>query len=445
MIELISTEAEQAVIGALMLDNRCWQLVGQTLRPEHFADHENRMVIQEITRLADAGMPFDLVTVAQNLGPSVLMRLADASRNTPGTSNVEYYAYIVIDRYRRRQLASASIYAAGCAQTAETATDAVAQVRAKLDEIDADTEDGVQSPADQYEQWMGVFRERAERGGRLQGITTGFDRLDNRWFGLCGPDLIIIAGRPSMGKTTLGMNIAEGAARSGAQVLVFSMEMSAGQLYDRRVSALSGLPLSKIRECSLEGDEWTLMTDACHMLKQRRLYIDDRAGQSIDAVRLTAAAHKSRHGLDLAVVDYLGLMHKPGSENRLQEVRAISAGLKQMAKELNIPVIALAQLNRKSEERADKRPMMSDLRESGDIEQDADIVAFVHRESKYDKENPDWRGVAEIITEKHRNGECGTDYVVEELNLARFATMPYEFIPPDKRSGAKKRPGRESL
>lgn len=443
MTDLVSLEAEQAVIGSLLLDNRCWHVIGQKLKPDYFADRDHRAVVAEIARLSELGIPFDLVTLSQNIGQHVLVMLGSIMRNTPGSSYVEHYAEIVIDRYQRRKLVSAGSYADHCAKAADTAADAIAQVRARLDEIDENADGGVKSPDQAVIEWVDTFKERAARNGRLQGITTGFAALDNRWFGLCAPDLIIIAGRPSMGKTTLGMNIADGAARSGASVLVFSLEMSTNQIYDRRISALSGLPLAKIRDCSIEVDEWTTVVDASHILQQRRMYIDDRAGKSIDAVRLAAAAHKSRFGLDLVVVDYLGLMHKPGSENRQQEVRAISAGLKQMAKELNIPVIALAQLNRKNEDRADKRPMMSDLRESGDLEQDADIIAFVHRESRYSKDDPAWQGIGEIITEKHRNGECGTDYVADQMHLARFAPLDYEFVPPDRRTVKKK--GRESL
>ena len=232
-----------------------------------------------------------------------------------------------------------------------------------------------------------------------------------------------------MGKTTMGMNIAEAAAKDGKSVLVFSLEMSQQQLYDRRMASIAGIPLGVIRNCHLDGEQWDRLTHAVTSTKDRKIYIDDKAGQSIDAMRLAAAAHKSTKGLDLVVVDYLGLATKPGSESRLQEVRAISAGLKQMAKDLHIPVLALAQLNRKSEERADKRPLMADLRESGDIEQDADIVAFVHRQSRYD-DSDQWKGVAEIITAKNRNGEVGTDYVSEQLHLARFAELAQPFCPP---------------
>lgn len=439
-VDLVSTEAEQAVIGALLLDNRCWNLIGQRIRPEHFAVEDHRLIIEATAGLAAAGHPFDVVTLGEKIGMSYLPYLSRIVQNTPSAANVERYAAIVIDRAARRDCVSAGLAATSIAKEASTAADAVGQVRAMLDAIQNPSAGGIRTTDEAMADWLAVMNERRLRGGKLQGIPTGFDCLDSRWFGLCAPDLIIIAGRPSMGKTTLGMNIAEGAAKNGKSVLVFSLEMSASQLYDRRISSVGGINLSSIRECDMGVEEWERLTDAGAMVRSRKLFIDDRPGQSIDAVRLSAAAHKARHGLDLVVVDYLGLMTKPGSENRLQEVRAISAGLKQMAKELSIPVVALAQLNRKSEDRTDKRPMMSDLRESGDIEQDADIIAFVHRQAKYEPDNPQWAGVAEIITEKHRNGECGTDFVAAQLEFSRFAPMAYEFQKPapQRKAGGKR-------
>lgn len=440
-VDLVSSVAEQAIIGSLMLDNRGWSLIGSRLTPEHFGYPEHRRIMEAIRATADAGMPFDMVTIAQVLGgKDDLTYLGELIRNSFVAANLEQYADIVLDRYARRQCATAGSAAVGIARSAETAADAVAQVRAMLDAIDNNAAQGVKSVQDAMNDWTAMMYERKARGGCLQGITTGFDCLDSRWFGLCAPDLIIVAGRPSMGKTTFGMNLAESAAKTGSSVLVFSLEMSTRQLYDRRVSAVSGVPLESIRACDMDPDEWGRVADAGAQLKARKLFIDDRSGQSIDAVRLSAAAHKSKHGLDLVVVDYLGLLQKPGSESRLQEVRAISAGLKQMAKELNIPVVALAQLNRKSEERGDKRPIMSDLRESGDLEQDADIIAFVHRQSKYEPENPEWAGVAEIITDKNRNGECGTDFVASQLEFARFRPLSYEFKRPTKTNNRKERP-----
>jgi replicative DNA helicase len=235
-----------------------------------------------------------------------------------------------------------------------------------------------------------------------------------------------------MGKTALAVNIGEEVASGGKQVLMFSMEMSASQLIDRRVSAVGGINLKQLRDQNLDGDELTRMVSASASLRDRPFYIDDRSALPIDEIHATCDAHKARNGLGLVIVDYLGLATKPGAESRIHEVRAISSGLKKIAKDLNIPVLALAQLNRRCEERADKRPLLSDLRESGDIEQDADIVSFLYRESYYEKEAVGWHGVAEIITAKNRNGEVGTDYVAEQLNYSRFRNL-YGWTKPERK------------
>lgn len=429
-VELYSTEAEQAVIGALMEDNRRWQLVGTKISPAMFWHSEHRAALEAIAKLAANGSAFDFISLSSVLGSEAVIYLSELARNTLSGYRVEFYAEIVADRYARRQVAAIGMTSHTIAVESETAAEAIAQVRTQLDGIGMVESGGAASVEETMTEWLRVMEERKERGGALQGIPTGIESLDRRWFGLCAPDLIIIAGRPSMGKTTLGMNIAEGAAAAGKSVLVFSLEMSASQLADRRVASLASVSLSAIRECNLNGDDdWNCVIDANDKIKQRKLMINDASAMSIDALRLSAAAHKARHGLDLVVVDYLGLLTKPGAENRLQEVRMISKGLKQLAKELHIPVIALSQLNRQSEARTNKRPMMADLRESGDIEQDADIVAFVHRQEKYEPENAQWRGVAEVITEKHRNGEVGTDYVSAQLRFARFVEMDGEFMP----------------
>lgn len=429
--EFYSLEAEQAVIGSLLQDNRCWTLVGQKLSAEVFFRADHREFFRAIADLARKGEAFDFVTLVGMLESDSRAYLWEIVRNTPSTANVETYAGIVLERFKRRQVSAVGMFAMDVSRNAESSVDAIAQVRAKLDAIGTHDTAGAVSVDQTVADWVQIMMDRRDRGGRLQGLQTGLNTIDRRWFGLCAPDLIIIAGRPSMGKTTFGMNIAEGAARAGASVLVFSLEMSTSQLLDRRVAAIAGLPLGEIRECNMSSDDaWDRITDATHTIRNRKLFINDASALTVDGLRLAAAAHKAKHGLDLVVVDYLGLLTSPGAESRLQEVRMISKGLKQLAKELNIPVVALAQLNRKSEERTNKRPLMSDLRESGDIEQDADIIAFVHRQEKYEPDNADWKGIAEIITEKHRNGEVGTDYLASQLHFARFVELEREFSKP---------------
>lgn len=428
--ELFSIEAEQTTIGALLIDNAGWQLVGQRLLPEMFFRHDHREVMTVIAGLCAKGIPADPFTVASNLKEPDLVYLCELQRNTPSARTIETYADIVIDRYTRRRVAAIGNDAWLISKSAKTGGEAIGEVRAKIDAISTASVGGAESVDDSMAKWVASMHERKSRGGSLQGRETGFTSINNRWYGLCEPDLIIIAGRPSMGKTTFGMNVADGAAANGASVLFFSLEMSINQLMDKRISAISGVALDKIRRCDLESHEWDLVMDATQTIKRRNLVINPTAGISIDSAYLSAAEHKSRHGLDVVVVDYLGLMTAPGSESRVREIAAISAGLKKMAKNLHIPVIALSQLNRKCEDRANKRPTLADLRDSGDIEQDADIVAFVHRQEKYEPESQEWKGVAEIITEKHRNGECGTDFLSSDLARSRFLEMDGPFYRP---------------
>lgn len=432
---MYSIEAEQAVLGAILLNDKCLSSVAAVLTPEAFFRRDHRIIYETITALDEQRSPIDVVTVTQTLSSAGKLDEAggvayvgDLARNTPSWANVGGYAAIVEDRHNRRLLFAAGLAAEEKARGTGSLTDSIGEVRTLLDRIGNVKDKGTKSVKDYMLEWSAEIQVRNERGDRLQGIPTGFQCLDDRWFGLCDPDLIIIAGRPSMGKTTLGLNIAEAAAANGASVLFFSLEMSARQLADKRVAAITGIPLDVIRRASFTTDQWGEITAAAHTIVGRKMAINETSGISIDAARLVCGSHKSRFGLDLVVFDYLGLMTKPGAENRLQEVKAISAGLKGIAKDLKIPVVALAQLNRKCEDRANKRPMMADLRESGDIEQDADIVAFVHRQEKYEPESQQWKGVAEIITDKHRNGECGTDFVNAELRLSRFLQPDYPIV-----------------
>lgn len=430
-----SVEAEQAVLGAIMLDCRCFPSVAAKVTKEAFYRHDHRLIFEACESMHAQGIHIDVVTVTQSLQAAGtlseaggLVYIGELARNTPSVIGAEGYARIVDERHSRRKLFAAGMMAENLAKSDDPLPECIGKVRTTIDQIGNISDKGTKSVATYMGEWTDEIRARHERGDRLQGIPTGFQLLDDRWYGLCSPDLIIIAGRPSMGKTTLGLNIAEAACANGASVLFFSLEMSARQLADKRVSALTGIPLDTIRRASFTADQWGLITDASDKISKRKMMVNETSGISIDAAAIICGSHQSRHGLDLVVFDYLGLMTKPGAENRLQEVKAISAGLKGIAKDLKIPVIALAQLNRKCEDRINKRPTMADLRESGDIEQDADIVSFVYRHEKYDPDNEQWKGVAEIITDKHRNGECGTDMVRSELRQSRFLNPDYPIV-----------------
>lgn len=440
---LRSIEAEQALLGAMMLNPVCIAEIAAKLTGEEFYNHDHKEIYQACLTLDSSKSRVDPLTVCGVIGNERMNYVFELAKNCVAMQNAPTYADIVRERYDRRLLYSTGLSAQGIATSGLPINDSVGKVRAQLDAIGPKSSMGNRTVEDYMSEWVDELHVRKERGDRLQGKDTGFSELNNRWFGLCDPDLIIIAGRPSMGKTTLGLNIAEGVAANGGSVLFFSLEMSAKQLTDKRVAAITGIPLDVIRRAAFTDEQWGKVTEAAHLIKQRKFMINETSGISIDAAKMLCMSHQSRHGLDAVFFDYLGLMTKPGAENRLQEVKAISAGLKGIAKDLKIPVVALAQLNRKCEDRANKRPLMADLRESGDIEQDADIVAFVHRQEKYEPDAPQWKGIAEIITDKHRNGECGTDFVASNLQCSRFYTPEYPIAIPGKPD--QKQSGRESL
>jgi replicative DNA helicase len=280
---------------------------------------------------------------------------------------------------------------------------------------------------------MGNFINELERRQSIKGmdgLSTGFDLLDERFNGLKPSDLIIVAGRPSMGKTTFALNIADHLVVNNKSVLLFSLEMSAPQLVDKTMSNLSGIGLSKIKTGNLGSEDYSMISHTMSRLKDKRLAIDESA-TTVQKMSIIAKKKKLQQGLDLIVVDYIQLMEGTGG-NRTEQVGSISRGLKLMAKELNVPVIALSQLSRGVESRQDKRPMMSDLRESGAIEQDADIVCFVYRDEYYHDDDPMNKGVAEIITAKYRNGETGKDCLGTDLAKSKFKNLintnyqPYE-------------------
>ena len=428
--ELFSIQAEQNVLGAMVLNQSCIPAVAAVVTADSFFRADHRDIFRACVDLEAGRSPVDLITVCERIGMDKIVYVGDLARNCTSVSNAAFYAAIVQERYDRRRLVAAGIAAEGMARSAIPLMDAVGKVRSQIDDIGPQATGGSKSVDEYMADWKEELHERMKRGDALQGLPTGFNELNQRWFGLCEPDLIIVAGRPSMGKTTFALNLAESVVANGGSILFFSLEMSARQLTDKRVAAITGIPLETIRRASFSADQWGKVGDAAHTIKNRKFVINETSGISVDAARMICMSHKSRHGLDAVFFDYLGLMTKPGSESRLQEIRAISAGLKGIAKDLKVPVVALSQLNRKCEDRANKRPMMADLRESGDIEQDADIVSFVYRHERYEPGIKEWHGIAEIITEKHRNGEIGTDFVGCELAASRFFSLDYPFSPP---------------
>uniref|UniRef100_UPI002FBF0387 replicative DNA helicase n=1 Tax=Methylovulum miyakonense TaxID=645578 RepID=UPI002FBF0387 len=417
-----SIPAEQAVLGGLMLDNQTWDSVADKVVETDFYRRDHRLIFKVIEQLANKQSPFDIITISEALAAvseledtGGLAYLGWLAKNTPSAANIVTYANIVRDRSVLRQLIHVGTGIADSAFNPEGR---------ETSELLENAEREVFKIAEQKQRGQGGFipikallakavdriETLFEQDGNITGAATGFTDFDQLTSGLQPADLIIVAGRPSMGKTTIAMNMAENIAiKSDMPVAVFSMEMPGDALAMRMMSSLGRIDQHKVRTGKLEDDEWPRLTSAINLLAETKLFIDDTPALSPTEVRSRARRLTREHGqLGLIVLDYLQLMQSPSSgDNRVQQISDISRGLKALAKELNVPVIALSQLNRNLEQRPNKRPVMSDLRESGAIEQDADLIVFVYRDEVYNEDSPD-KGIAEIIIGKQRNGPLGT-------------------------------------
>jgi len=416
-----SVEAEQAVLGALMLDNRTWDAIADRLVAGDFYRRDHQIIFEAIAELAARSEPFDAVTLSEALerksladATGGLAYLASLVRDTPSAANIRAYADIVRERSTLRQLISVGGEIAASAYDPEgrDAGQIVDEAERRVFEI-AESRNKTGSGFVPLRNELGAVIDRldmlAQNKGQLTGVSTGFNRLDEMTAGLQKGDLIVIAGRPSMGKTTFALNIAENAAfgPKKAKVGIFSMEMSRESLAFRMVSSLGRVDQTHLRVGNVGDEEWSRITGAIEMMKSASIHIDDTGALTPTEVRARARRLKREHGLDLIVLDYLQLMQVAGNtENRATEISEISRSLKALAKELAVPVIALSQLNRSVEQRTDKKPVMSDLRESGAIEQDADLIMMIYREEVYDKTTTR-KGIADIIITKQRNGEIG--------------------------------------
>ena len=421
-----SLDAEQSVIGALMLDNRALDRILSILDGEDFYSKANRLIFEAFVDLEHRHQPMDVLTVTEMLRAKQLLEqvggeayLFELANNTPSAANVEAYAKIVRDHAVLRRLiqASTDIMERAFALEGDEVKDILDAAEQQVFKI-AESHDHGTGPVD-IATLLAKATDRIDTlyhsGAAITGVSTGFSDLDKMTSGFQRGDLIIIAGRPSMGKTTFAMNIAENVAMQTTQaqeqlkpVLVFSMEMPAESLAMRMMSSLGRIDQHKVRTGQLHNEDWPRLTSAVSMLSEAKLFIDDAPALSPMEVRSRARRLAREHGgLSLIVLDYMQLMRVPGyKDNRVGEVSEISRSLKALAKELNVPIVALSQLNRGLEQRHDKRPVMSDLRESGSIEQDADLIVFIYRDEVYNEGSPD-KGTAEIIIGKHRNGPIG--------------------------------------
>jgi replicative DNA helicase len=437
-----SIQAEQSVLGGLMLDNETWDTVADRVTDVDFYRKDHRLIFQAITQLAGKQAPFDVVTLSEVLSKTNelnevggLAYLGLLAKETPSAANIAAYADIVRERSVLRQLIhvgteiSDSAYQPEGRDVSELLDTAEGQVF-RIAEQKAKGSSGFSPIKSLLAKAVDRIEELFQKDGSITGVSSGFTDFDAQTSGLQPSDLIIVAGRPSMGKTTFAMNMAENVAiSSGLPVAVFSMEMPGEQLAMRMMSSLGRIDQHKVRTGKLDEDEWPRMTSAINILAEAKLFIDDTAALSPVEVRARSRRLAREHGqLGLIVLDYLQLMQCPGKgDNRTAEISEISRSLKALAKELNVPVVALSQLNRNLEQRPNKRPVMSDLRESGSIEQDADVIVFIYRDEVYNEDSPD-KGSAEIIIGKQRNGPIGTTrltFLGQYTRFEDFAHNPY--------------------
>lgn len=431
-----SVEAEQSVLGGLLLDNAAWDRITDVLNEDDFYRFDHKIIWQHISRLISLARPADVVTVNESLASANkaeevggLAYLNALAHNTPSAANIRRYAEIVRERSMLRKLVSVADEIAAAAFNPQGK-----EARQLLDEAESRVFQIAQEGArgsDGFREIQPLLAEVVERIDELYhregdsdvtGVPTGFSDLDRMTSGLQAGDLVIIAGRPSMGKTSLAMNIGEHVAiEQGLPVAVFSMEMGAVQLAMRMVGSVGMLDQHRMRTGKLTADDWPRLTNAVQRVQEAQIYIDETPGLNSMEVRARARRLARQCGqLGMIVIDYMQLMSANSSgENRATEISEISRSLKGLAKELNCPLVALSQLNRSLEQRPNKRPIMSDLRESGAIEQDADLILFIYRDEVYNPDSPD-KGTAEIIIGKQRNGPIGTVRLTFQGASTRF-------------------------
>jgi len=431
-----SQEAEQSVLGGLLLDNSRWDDVSDKVSGSDFYLRYHRVIFDASRKLLEAGQPLDLITLSELLEKQEKLEdvggfayLADLAKNTPSAANITAYSEIVREKAVLRNVISVGNEIVSSAYDSKevSSTELIDSIESKVLAISNQhsvSVDSMQSLGNVLEKTLGRMEEllhTAQDG--VTGLSTGFTDLNKKTAGLQNSDLIIVAARPSMGKTTFAMNLCENAAMENDKpVLIFSLEMPSEQLMMRMLSSLSRVDLTKIRTSQLDDEDWAKISGATGMLMERdNIFIDDRSGITPTELRVKARRMAREHGgLSMIMVDYLQLMQVPGLQgNRTLEIAEISRSLKALAKELNVPVVALSQLNRTLESRPDKRPINSDLRESGSIEQDADLIMFIYRDEVYYEDSKD-KGTAEIIIGKQRNGPIGNVRLTFQGQYSRF-------------------------
>ena len=430
-----SIDAEQAVLGAIIINSRAMNDVSSILLPGDFYREAHRIVFEAMLEMSYKGSPIDMLSLSEFLRDKNLFEkvggvafITHLSNISPSAANATYYAKIVKDKALLRNLINA---ASDIADSAFAGSDDIVNLldnaERKVLAISASHDTGSAVPVKSLlKEAIGRIEMAYEAKGGLTGLPSGFDDLDRLTSGLQPSDLILLAARPSMGKTALTLNLAANVAlRKKKSVAFFSLEMSSIQLLMRLISSESGVDSKQIQRGDVSPDEWAAIMGACDNLYNAPLYIDDNSNINVAELRSRARRIQSEHGLDLIIIDYLQLMqgrHTGSNDNRQQEVADISRSLKSLARELKVPVIALSQLSRSVENRQIKRPMLSDLRESGSLEQDADIVMFLYREDYYVKDTEN-QNITELIVAKHRNGPVDTVRLFFDKEITRFRNL----------------------
>lgn len=441
-------EAEKAILAAVMVDNHAINACLEHLIPEDFYKESHQFIFKAMMELNSKSQPVDIITLNSYLeDKKILDRIGGTSylselvESTPVAANVDSYAKLIKDKSLLRKLIhAASEIVTDCHNVEGEVSEVVDKAESKLFSIAENKSGKTFAPVknlvfDSYK----LIEKLYENKDQLTGVTTGFPHLDEMTGGLQGGDLIIVAGRPSMGKTAFSLNVAQNAARAGKVVGVFSLEMSKESLVMRMLTNEAKIDAQRVRQGELYDEDWPRLSQAADTLSQMKVFIDDQGGQTTYEVRAKCRRLAKEHGLDMVLLDYMQLLRAPGKQaSREQEISEISRNLKALAKELSVPVIALSQLNRSLESRQDKRPVMSDLRESGAIEQDADVIAFIYRDVVYNPETPD-QNVAEIIIGKQRNGPTGTCKLAFLKQYTRFEPLSFQdeddFYGPDMDEG----------
>lgn len=431
-----SVEAEQSVLGSILLDKEAMISVSETLVPEDFYKEAHKVIYESMLKLYNSQSEIDLITLTDELRDQGYLDdiggiayITSLSTVVPTTSNIKYYVNIVKEKSISRQLISAANDIINLGYDGSAKVEYVLEnAEKKIFDISQERATNDFQPINQViSEALSMLEKLYEEKNDVIGLTTGFRDLNKKINGLQRSDLLLIAARPAMGKTAFALNLVQNAALKGdASVAVFSLEMSKEQLVQRMIASQSTVELKKIKTGTLADNDWPRITDGMAILSGAKIHIDDTPGIKISELRSKCRKLKIEKGLDLVLIDYLQLMEGEGqNESRQQEIAKISRSLKILAKELDCPVVALSQLSRAPEQRADHRPMLSDLRESGSIEQDADIVMFLYRDEYY---NPDTekKNIGEVIVAKNRHGETGTVELVWFGGIQKFADKMIE-------------------